>query len=184
MSESRIDTLERQLRLTQAACAALTALVVVLFFSSTPPVAVQSDELRAKSLIIVDDQGRERVIIGAPVPDPSDGRRRVASTGIVIADENGYERFGVVLQETGNMVMGFDAPPGTGDERNRERINIVADSKGGAHIRFLDRRTRVKSRLFLGNDNEVRLEFIQFEDDSINFRQLGFDGSRTISTKR
>lgn len=29
------------------------------------------------------------------------------------------------------MVMGLDAPPGKGDDRNRERITIVADEDGG-----------------------------------------------------
>ena len=56
------------------------------------------------------------------------------------------------------MVMGFDAPPGTGDDRNRERINIVADEKGGAHIRFLDRRTSVASRMYLDEQNQVWLK--------------------------
>jgi hypothetical protein len=37
--------------------------------------------------------------------------------------------------------MGFDAPRGKGDDRNGERITIVADETGGGYIRFLDRRT-------------------------------------------
>ena len=184
MTQLRIDAFERQLRVTQAACTGLAVVVVVLFFRSELPVSAQSDELRARSLTIVDAEGRERVIIGAPVPDPAAGRRISPSTGIVINDENGRERFGLGLKETGDMGMGFDAPVGTGDDRNRERINIVADSEGGAYIRFLDRRTLVKSRIFLDDDNEVRLEFIEFEEGSINRRQMGFEGSRTIRVQR
>jgi hypothetical protein len=62
-------------------------------------------------------------------------------------------RFGVAFMNEGSLVMGFDAPPGTGDDRNRERINLVADEKGGAHIRFLDRRTSVVSRMYLDEQN-------------------------------
>jgi hypothetical protein len=31
----------------------------------------------------------------------------------------------------GSVVLGLDALPGTGDDRNRERITIVADQNGG-----------------------------------------------------
>jgi hypothetical protein len=41
------------------------------------------------------------------------------------------------------------------DDRNRERINLAADEKGGAHIRFLDRRTNVVSRVYLDDQNRV-----------------------------
>ena len=34
-------------------------------------------------------------------------------------------------------------------DRNRERINIIADERGGSQIRFLDRETWVKARLYL-----------------------------------
>ena len=43
----------------------------------------------------------------------------------------------------------IDAPPGTGDPRNRERITLAADEKGGAHVRFLNRKTLVPGRIVL-----------------------------------
>ena len=49
MTESCSELL-LQLRITQAACAVLAALMLALFLFSTPPVAAQSEELRARSL--------------------------------------------------------------------------------------------------------------------------------------
>jgi hypothetical protein len=57
---------------------------------------------------------------------PGDNRR----IGLRINDPNGAERFGASYMEDGRVVLGLDAPPGTGDDRNRERINLVADEKG------------------------------------------------------
>ena len=74
------------------------------------------------------------------------------------------------------MVMGFDAPPGTGDDRNRERITIVADEKGGAHLRFLDRRTSVASRMYLDEQNQVWLSFSDFATTPARIRRYGLAG--------
>ena len=60
------------------------------------------------------------------------------------------------------MVLGLDAPPGAGDDRNRERINLVADEKGAAWIRFLDRRTNVVSRMYLDDQNRAWMSFSDF----------------------
>lgn len=54
--------------------------------------------------------------------------------GMVINDADGYERFGLRLRDDGAVGMGFDAPRGAGDS---ERIHIVAESDGGACLRFL-----------------------------------------------
>ncbi len=62
---------------------------------------------------------RVRIFLGSPVPDPAEGRRVAPATGLVINDSAGAERFGLGLFPNGRVVMGFDAPPGTGDERNR-----------------------------------------------------------------
>jgi hypothetical protein len=39
---------------------------------------------------------------------------------MIILDPEGFERFGVGLMDNGQMGMGFDAPRGKGDDRNRE----------------------------------------------------------------
>ena len=73
------------------------------------------------------------------------------------------------------MIMGFDAPPGTGDPRNRERINIVADSDGGAYIRFLNRKTYPAGFLRLDEKDQFHLEFVDVSQGKVRRRQLGPD---------
>jgi hypothetical protein len=140
--------------------------------------------LKTRGVIIVDEQNRQRVILGAPVPDPpAEGRKRVnPASGMIILDPQGYERFGVGLMDNGQMGMGFDAPPGTGDDRNRERLHFVADKDGGAMIRFLNRKTSVPGWLRLGEDDKLYLEFIDVQKDQnkVIRKRQGFTGSETI----
>jgi hypothetical protein len=140
--------------------------------------------IRTRGVIIVDEQGRERVILGAPVPDPPvEGRPRVnPAHGMIILDQKGYERFGVGLMDNGQMAMGFDAPPGKGDDRNRERLHFIADPEGGAMIRFLNRKTSVPGRLRLGEDDNLYLEFIDVQKDKnkVVKRRIGVKGEENL----
>ncbi len=138
--------------------------------------------IKARGLVIVDEQGRERIIIGAPMPDPpNEGKRINPAHGMMILDPQGYERFGVGLMDNGQMGMGFDAPPGTGDDRNRERLHFVSDPKGGAMIRFLNRKTSVPGWIKLGDDDKLYLEFIDVQKDKnkVIKRRIGMDGEQT-----
>jgi hypothetical protein len=101
-----------------------------------------------------------------------------------VNDPNGVERFALYLMENGRMGMGFDAPPGKGDDRNRERINIVANEDGGAYIRFLDRRTNVPGRIYLDEANQLWLEFSDFGQEPTVRRRIGLKGEETIRTAR
>lgn len=142
-----------------------------------------SQVIKTRGLIIVDEQGRERVILGAPVPDPPhQGKRISPGHGMIILDPQGYERFGVGLMDNGQMGMGFDAPRGTGDDRNTERLHFVADAKGGAMIRFLNRKTSVPGWLRLGEDDKLYLEFIdvQKEKNKVVRRRIGMAGEETV----
>jgi hypothetical protein len=60
------------------------------------------------------------------------------------------------------------------DDRNRERINLVADEKGGAHIRFLDRRTNVVSRMYLDDQNRAWLSFTDFTQSRPPFDNMAW----------
>lgn len=140
--------------------------------------------LKTRGVIIVDDQNRQRVIMGAPVPDsPAEGKKRInPAHGMIILDPEGYERFGVGLMDNGQMGMGFDAPPGKGDDRNRERLHFVADKDGGAMIRFLNRKTSVPGWLRLGEDDKLYMEFIDVQKDKnkVIRKRVGFSGEETI----
>jgi hypothetical protein len=140
--------------------------------------------IKTRGVIIVDDKGRERVILGAPVPDPVPAgypKRVNPAHGMIILDPEGFERFGVGLMDNGQMGMGFDAPRGKGDDRNRERIHIVADKDGGAMLRFLNRKTSVPGWLKLGDDDNLYLEFIDVQKDKnkVIKRRIGMNGEKT-----
>lgn len=174
---TRLSALERQLRRTRAVLAVAVGVGMVL-----PLVAWRSaapEVLRVRGIVVVDDKGRERIYLGAPVPDPIEGRRINEATGLVINDTLGVERFGLSLFPNGRVVMGFDAPRGTGDERNRERVSIVADERGNGLIRLLDRQTRARAFLQLDDDNDVSLDLLHWRDRDIAVRRLRALGDTT-----
>jgi hypothetical protein len=171
--DSRLAALEAQNRHFRTGIVLLLLLFLGSVFISRSQAQQSNAPLRVRSLVIEDTNGRDRVVVGAPL---ADGRR----TGLRINDANGVERVGLSLMNDGSVVMGFDAPPGTGNDGNRERITLVADQNGGAFIRFLDRRTSVAARMYLDNQNLVWLEFSDFMQDPTVRRRIGLKGEETI----
>ena len=176
---ARIERLEHQVRTLKTMAAGAAAVAVVLVLVPRPQAQQAADVLRVRQLIVEDTDGRARVVLG--YLDAPGNTRRI---GMRINDPKGIERFGTAFISDGGMVMGFDAPPGTGDDRNRERINIVADEKGGAHIRFLDRRTSVASRLYLDEGNRVWMSFSDFTQTPPLVRRYGLGGEEIIQPKQ
>ncbi len=184
--QQRVEHLERHLRFFYGTSLLILMLAIagVMMQSGKAQRNPAATILRARAIIIEDERGRERIAIGSPVPDPKEGKRRSPSTGFVINDASGYERFGLGLSDDGLVGMGFDAPPGTGDPRNRERINIVADPSGGAYIRFLNRKTQATGFLRLDDEDQFSLEFLDFPEGKVVRRQISFKGERKIEQNR
>ena len=177
----RVEAVERRIR--WAICLGIAIAVFAGLATTTVGLVAQdSPNVRVRSLVVEDEQGRARIVLGAPLP--ADGRNTNLRSGIRINDPNGVERFGLTLFEDGRMVMGLDAPPGSGDDRNRERISLVADQEGGAYIRFLDRRTLIAGRLVLSPDNKLWLEFLDVTEKEIVRRRIGFTGEETVREVR
>jgi hypothetical protein len=169
----QVAGLQRQLkgiRRMSAACLMLLTVATAAAWRRGPRA---QDPIRTRLLIIQDEQGRDRMFVGN-IPDK---RRQL---GIAVQDSTGHERFGMGLKQNGAIGMGFDAPPGTGDDRNRERINMWADENGGAAIRFLDRTTRVKSLWYLDKDNRAWLEFSDRIGKEWVRKRIGFSGPETV----
>jgi len=76
----------------------------------------------------------------------------------------------VITQFLGHIVRG-------------ERINLVADEKGGAHIRFLDRRTSVASLLYLDDQNRAWMQFSDFTRTPPAIRRYGLNGEEVVQPK-
>ena len=96
----------------------------------------QSDVLRVRQIVIVDEKGTERVWIGAPVPDPIvQGQRQKRSgpiSGIILLDAKGNERSGYVTSDrSGEVFMSLDS------EKAQETL-FLANPGGGAHLSIYD----------------------------------------------
>ena len=181
-STDRLAKLEGQVRLLRTGLALTFVTFLALGTLALNSAQQQTDVIRARGLIITDSAGRERILVGAPIPEQ---RGRIEpGTGLAIRDTTGAERFGLTLMPSGQMGMGFDAPRGTGDDRNRERINIVADRAGGANIRFLNRKTGVAGYIVLGSDDNMYVQFQAQKGDSSIWRQIGAVGDTIVVRPR
>lgn len=163
---------ERIGRLEERTDRGLFKAIILSFFAGVGAVSLISaatrprvqEAVRTRRLVVIDSAGVERIVLAAPLPDPRDGRRRQATAGMVINDPDGWERVGVGVDEGGGVGMGFDAAPGVGDPRNRERVNLIVRPDGHAEVRLLDNLTRVQARLRVSEDETAVLEFPQWEE--------------------
>jgi len=80
--ETRITTLERRLRRTQSVAVLAVTGVLALAAAAWVRPFQQTDTIRAKVLILEDAQGRKRMLLGAPIPEPP-GARIAPSTGMI-----------------------------------------------------------------------------------------------------
>lgn len=105
----------------RALCLALGLAIVVLVSSAwrQSPIEV----VRAKGIVIVDDDGRERILIGAPVPASQHRRSTIQGTGVVILDETGVDR--LALGETKSQYVNGEVVA-----RERAYSLLIHDRKG------------------------------------------------------
>ena len=180
--QCRVTDLERRLRRMQtlAAVTCIAALGVALSaFTRNVPTP---DVLRARQLIIEDSAGRDRIVFGAPMRD--NFARSSASIGMAIRDSAGNERFGLGLDASGDIGLGFDAAKCTSRPCNPERINIGVSADGRSQIRFLDSKTGVAARMELAEDDRVHLTFMKVTRDSIRARTLSILGDSSSAASR
>lgn len=106
--KNHLTSLEKQVCRLRRVCLASSALAVVcciltLYLWSTgshvyaQPTEVQ--DLRLRSLTIVDEKGTPRLVLGAPLPEPKYGKRPKPAAGVLIFDQTGAERGGYVTSD-------------------------------------------------------------------------------------
>lgn len=149
--EARIARLERQLRQQRLITTALVLTIAVgsafLVAAGFQAPSQTGDVIRARGLVLVDEEGRERILIGAPIPaaanrirtdldrvretwasgfpDPDGfmdlyGTFKHSTNGILILDENGHDRLSLGAP-TPDLYYGKRIGPSTGIQINDER---------------------------------------------------------------
>ncbi len=137
---TRLDLLERRLkRFERWLWSILIGGIAIIGFLSVRPLKMSrgpqavSDTLRVRQLVILDSEGRERIVIASPLPDPVVNgrtlrRRTVVSAGVQFKDPDGTERGGIASEEDGSFMFGID------DERGNERAHLYYMPKRGSGV--------------------------------------------------
>lgn len=135
----RVAALERarsrQWWLNSAATLLLGIVVGLVVSRSVASVVAQTPKpeiLTVRGLIVVDDNGVERVRIESPLPDPMVGGKRLPRQGVVsgilIHDSDGDERGGYVVSDTsGDAFLTLDA-------KGTQQALFLANRDGGANL--------------------------------------------------
>ncbi|WP_439488330.1 hypothetical protein [Algoriphagus sp.] len=107
-----------------------------LFQSRTLEIDLSEEILRVRGLVVTDSSGRERIIIGAPLPPAQSigyrfyrGKNSNVS-GIMLYDHEGQERSGYVTDDSyGNVFF-------TLDSKISQRALFVAEPQGAVTLRL------------------------------------------------
>jgi hypothetical protein len=98
----------------------------------------------ANGIVILDENGFDRIALGNTIPDPNIGQRMGASTGLLLNDEQGFERsaYGVLNVEGKNrVVLGLDTDHGT----EGLVLGLLEDGTTGMFV------SSAQKNMFLGN---------------------------------
>jgi len=139
-----LDVLRTSVRRLTWLTVALAVLVVcltvaVIALSMAPRGALTVDEVRARRIVVLDDQGVMRVEMGQ---DSHDAGRRSRTAGVWLYDAKGDERGGMATHEDGLVGLAFDAPVGKGEDHLRDRLSLRVDADGAAQALLTDNLTR------------------------------------------
>lgn len=97
-----------------------TCLIIFVLFKKFHNLERASDTTRVRTLIVLDERGRERIVIDSPLPNPEVNGRTVkrrtgVSAGIQFKDATSVERGGIAVEDNGSFMFGID------DERGQDR---------------------------------------------------------------
>jgi hypothetical protein len=173
--QSQLDLLERRLRhaerwslFNRVGWTILAVVVLVLLWTNNHGVAqAQSQKLRLRELDIVDEQGRERIVIAAPLPDPEVNGKvghhaRVVSAAVQFKAANGNEQGGIALSDDGSFMFGID------DENGRERAHLYYIPKQGSGVFLQGENSKETVSLLLPRGGkDPRLEMTDVSGKSI-----------------
>jgi hypothetical protein len=113
----QIEILQRRLTGAERRIRQLSAVLILLgAIALVAAVYPQADVIRARGIIIEDHEGRERIVLGAPIANASSDARLGATVGLVVLDSTGRL----------NVALGRNTPLILSDGRSGERIATAA----------------------------------------------------------
>lgn len=142
-----------------------TLAVMIIPKANAAGAATSESTLRVRKLVVVDENGTERVVISAPIPNPAGFGKRILrgdgspGSGMLFLDGEGNEQGGIITGEKGGIFIGLDSldnqkvsfstqPDGgltsfriydndvTGE---RNEIDLGVDRNKGPHLKFTRR---------------------------------------------
>jgi hypothetical protein len=137
---ARLDSLELRLRRSERSFwialfgwMVTVALGVIILLRAAPDARTVSDTIRLHKLVVLDQEGKERIVIAAPLPDPLVNGRRMkrrtgVSAGVQFKDPDGTERGGIASEDDGSFMFGID------DERGKERAHFYYIPNRGSGV--------------------------------------------------
>jgi hypothetical protein len=97
--ERRMQSMEQQLLALTLLCVTLAIALALVSRKNTPNRVLAAESaavLHLRGLVIEDDQGRARILLGSPFPVVADRVRHDATTtAMVFLDEEGHDRFSI-----------------------------------------------------------------------------------------
>jgi hypothetical protein len=82
-------------------------------------------------MVVLDERGYDRIVLGDPTPDPNIGRRIAPVSGIAVNDRDGFERTGWGhFPSLNRTVLGVDTPKGT----EGVMVGVLDDSTAGMMV--------------------------------------------------
>jgi hypothetical protein len=127
--------------------------LMIVAFGSPAPVAAQSATdkdgvLHVRGLVVEDQDGHERLRLGAPLPDPMihgvRRKRQGAVSGLLISDPNGNERGGYVTADSSGEAFI------TLDSEDDQEVMLLTNPKGGANFYLRDKGNIAQMTVFAG----------------------------------
>ena len=141
-----------------------------------------ADEVRTHRLVVLDDSGHTRAVIGQ---DPAHVQRTARAAGLLLYDDKGTERGGFSTLGDGSVVIGLDAPVGVGAAM-RDRIGLKVFPNGAAYVMLIDNQTGAVARLIseVGPDGARGVQVFKWIGSRPYLRTLSYDGDVRDSTGR
>lgn len=88
-------------------------------------------ENSTNGVVVLDENGYDRIVLGDPNPDPNIGKRVGPASGITVNDQNGFERTGWGYFPTLNRTaLGVDTPQGS----EGVMVGVLDDSTAGVMV--------------------------------------------------